>query len=94
MAIDLRLTHSDLFIVANDNHDLGEISSFRYDASAENMTLLDRVYSNGSCAHLAISPDGETVYVANLYGNGAQGSNAALIPLNGEYLERIPMCRE
>jgi hypothetical protein len=81
-ARDFMPVHLDLFIVANDNHDQGELTSWQYDSDDGNLTLRDRVYSRGSCAHTAVSPDGSTVYVANLYGNAGQGSNAALIPID------------
>ena len=73
----------DIFVVANDNHDHGNLTSWRYDTLSDKFTLLDSVLSLGSCAHLAISPDGTHVHIANLYGNGKQGSNAALVSLDG-----------
>ncbi|WWC93849.1 hypothetical protein V866_000685 [Kwoniella sp. B9012] len=73
--------NNNLFIVANDNHDKGELSSFFYDDNSGNLTLLDRVYSKGSCAHIAVSPDGGYVHIASLYSNG-EGANGAIVPID------------
>ncbi|OCF31440.1 hypothetical protein I316_06842 [Kwoniella heveanensis BCC8398] len=74
----------NLFIVANDNHDLGELTSFYLDSQTGNLTTLDRVYSRGSCAHIAVSPDGGHVHIANLYGNNGTGANGAIVPIDVE----------
>ena len=74
---------TDLFVVANDNHDYGQLSTFRYHPGNVTLSLIDRVDPLGSCAHIAISPDGTTVHVANLYANDNMGPNGALIPLDG-----------
>ncbi|WWC63049.1 uncharacterized protein I303_105648 [Kwoniella dejecticola CBS 10117] len=73
--------NNNLFVVANDNHDEGELSSFSYDDNSGNLTLLDRVLSKGSCAHIAVSPDGGYVHIASLYSNG-NGSNGAIVPID------------
>lgn len=75
----------DLFIVANDNHEHGNLTSWYYDPVTNNLTLLDSVLSKGSCAHIAVSPDGTHIHIANLYANGQHGSNAALVPIDCEY---------
>jgi 6-phosphogluconolactonase (cycloisomerase 2 family) len=75
----------DLFIVANDNHEQGNLTSWYYDSITNSLTLLDSVLSKGSCAHIAVSPDGTYIHIANLYANGQYGSNAALVPINCQY---------